>query len=232
MADSENRWLASLLQYVDPLFPSGAYAHSLGLEQMIELGVVTAPDDLAAYVREHVYPGARELDLPAARFAWTATSQAEYDDLGPLGGEVWAARLPLELREAGRAIGTRRMELLRKLHRWPALEALAEYCEHSPQAGQHVVVHGIQCACAGIPLRATLDSLIYQSVAAVLVASTKLLRMGQEKSQELLTQLLGDAATVVEASLVVARDNMGAFTPLLDIASARHEIAFSRLFIS
>jgi urease accessory protein UreF len=37
---------------------------------------------------------------------------------------------------------------------------------------------------------------------------------------------------ILSKSLDIQRGNAGFFNPLLDIASARHELAFSRLFIS
>ena len=49
----ENGWLAGLLQVSDPLFPTGAYAHSMGLEQWAASCDYQSADDLVHFFQSH-----------------------------------------------------------------------------------------------------------------------------------------------------------------------------------
>ena len=62
-------WLAQLLQTADPLFPIGSYAHSYGLEELVNAGIVTDPKGLQRYLRDIVGLNLQEFELPYLRFA-------------------------------------------------------------------------------------------------------------------------------------------------------------------
>src|SRR5580658_3942395 len=62
-------WLPFLLQTGDPLFPTGAYAHSLGLEEMVRLGVVRDEATLLDFFRGQIIPALARFELPHLRFA-------------------------------------------------------------------------------------------------------------------------------------------------------------------
>ena len=84
----------------------------------------------------------------------------------------------------------------------------------------------------GAPRAAVLGGVYYASLAAVLSAAMKLLRLGQNASQSLLTELLQEAPVIIAAAEQVPVTEIGWFNPWLDIAAARHEHADSRMFIS
>jgi urease accessory protein len=75
---------------------------------------------------------------------------------------------------------------------------------------------------------------IYQAVSNFCSASVKLLRLGELACQKIIHRCIGRERVqgLLSKSLDVQRANAGFFNPILDIASARHELAFSRLFIS
>jgi len=84
----------------------------------------------------------------------------------------------------------------------------------------------------GAPAVAVLSGVYYASVASLLSAAMKILRLGQNASQSLLTEALAAAPAVIGAAQAVPFDEIGWFNPWLDIAAARHETADSRMFIS
>ena len=63
-------------------------------------------------------------------------------------------------------------------------------------------------------------------------AALKLVRMGQLACQKILSEALAQTAEVVDKAKRISTEEMGWLCPALDISSARHETAFSRLFIS
>ena len=226
-------WLALLLQTSDALFPTGAYAHSLGLEEGVRLGMVKDEKSLLGYLQEHVAPGLIHLEMPYLRFACEATVRADWQTVARLDAEINAARLARETREAGAQLGTRRLRALRII--LPDSLPLAE-CDRLVAAGemtgQQAIIGGVQAAVAGIPVAVALGAYFYQSLAATAGASLKLIRIGQDAVQRVLRTASSRTPWAVARSLEVPREEAGWFNPLLEIASMRHEHAGERLFIS
>ena len=226
-------WLTLLLQTSDALFPTGAYAHSLGFEECVNLGLVRDEASLRMFLLEQVVPGLTEFELPFLRFAWEAAQAEDWKLLAELDAEVGAGKLARETREGSAQLGGRRLRSLRGI--LPEDRRLAA-CERMVQAGEmaghHVVVCGVQAVVGGWPLEAALLAYFYQSLAAVGGAALKIVRIGQEGMQRALFAANREAAAAVERSLAVAREEAGWFNPLLEIASMRHEHAAERLFIS
>jgi urease accessory protein len=79
---------------------------------------------------------------------------------------------------------------------------------------------------------AVLASIGYATLAALLAAAMKLLRLGQNGAQSLLTEALGAMPNIIAEAQRTPRDEIGWFNPWLDIAAARHENADARMFIS
>lgn len=223
-------WLPWMLQTADALFPTGAYAHSLGFEEAVRLGWVRDEGTLGQFLIEHVAAALATFELPYVRFACEAI---DLFTLAELDSEIGAAKLARETREASAQLGGRRLKALRNiLPADPLLAACAEAIAAGRMAGHQALICGVQAAVVGVPLEAALGAYYYQAVAAVGGASLKLIRIGQEGVQRALRAACREAGATVERSLRVTREEAGWFDPLLEIASMRHEHAGERLFIS
>ena len=230
-------WLPSLLQASDSLFPTGAYAHSGGLETLVELGVVRDAATLSTFLRGHVVPALERFELPYLRFARAAALLGDVDDLLALDREYGAARLPRETREASAHVGTRRLQTLLKVLPKDELSAdtatrFLTLVERGEAAGHAVIVCGVQAAWLRIPADAAGMAYFYGSVSGYCSAALKLIRIGQEGCQTALADALTLAERTVRAAGEVSREDAGWCDPLWEIAAARHERAFARLFIS
>ncbi len=232
MSDDALPWLPFLLQTSDALFPTGAYAHSLGFEEMVRLGVVTDTPTLADYLREQVVPALRAQELPYLRFAFEMARDGHLAGLRRIDLEISAWKLAPETRKASAQLGTRRLKALRIIHASPLLAAFETLIRTGAARGHHLCVCGLQGAIEGMPLPAVLAAYFYQSLAAVCGAALKLIRIGQEGIQRTLREAVRSAHDCIAASLEVERERAGWFNPLLEIASLRHARADERLFIS
>jgi urease accessory protein len=105
--------------------------------------------------------------------------------------------------------------------------ATAESWPHSPS-----VSAALEGRVLGAPLPAVLSGVTYSTIAALLSAAMKVLRLGQNASQSLLTEALGAAPAMIAAAEKAPFEEIGWFNPWLDIAAARHETAEARMFIS
>lgn len=223
-------WLPVLLQLSDAAFPTGSYAHSFGLEEIVRQGQVFDETSLCEFLQGHFIPALTHVDLPLVREARCAAMAKNRDDLIAIDRLAAALRVSRELREASLQTGRRRLAILIRLRPTPELELLDQISREDPLACHHPVVWG--ASCAGVPARASIEAYYYHSVSCLCTAAPKLIRIGQEGAQRVLSVCLRDADRRVTQALLISREAIGWFDPILDIASMRHELADERLFIS
>jgi urease accessory protein len=224
--------LLHVLQTSDALYPTGAYAHSHGLEGMVELGWVTDAASLENYLAESVLPQLIHAELPWVLLAHDAAARTDVRALLDLDQDCQAQRATRELRDASARLGGQRLRLAAVLTGHACLQQLVTELEAGSFTGQAPVVAGAVAACAGAGAQAAATAHAYQAVSGQLGASMKLMRLGQQAVQQIMTRLLPRLATASAEAAQVEREQIGWFAPVCDIASARHESAYTRLFIS
>lgn len=226
-------WLPALMQCADPLFPTGGYAHSMGLEQWAKQQSYRSAEDLSVFLLQHAGPALARMELPYLRLARQALASEDWETLMAIEQELDASKWSAELRTASAAQGRGRLRLLRKLY--PNCEQMDRYHARQQQRlvfGHHCVVTALQSILLEMPLAASLLAYAYQTLANYASAAIKLLRLSPESVQSALTQGIAAIPEWVEASMRVERDAVGWLAPAFDISSAQHATAFSRLFIS
>jgi urease accessory protein len=221
MITSSMLWL---LQANDSAYPSGAYAHSFGLEGAVQAGAVRDADDLGEFLRREIMPGLLSFELPWFARCHAMAAADDLDSLLLLDHELDAWKIPRELREASRSIGLRRLEMLASLH--PESPG-ANYLALQPP-GHQLAVAALEYARA--PRSEAACAVVYQALAGHVSASMKLIRIGQTSCQKLLHECLALVSPDIEQAL--SSQPATAFNPLLEIHSLRHARADARLFIS
>jgi urease accessory protein len=208
--------LLDLLQLADSSFPSGSYAHSLGLEALYVQGDV----ELEGYLRFVLCNGLARVELPVVREAFGARGSAEFEALD----ELMDVLLPVrELRQASRSIGR---GFLRAASRVCPVGVADAHFEH------HAVVFGAVLRAWNLDLNDGLAVYAWQAVRQQLSAAQRLGKIGQSTMQDLLHGLKPAVLEAVEASQSVPREEIGGFSPWLDLAGMAHEHHFSRLVLS
>lgn len=213
-----------LFQANDTAYPSGAYAHSFGLEELVESGVVLTPADLEKFLLKQILPALLTFEIPSFTRAHAAAVSGNATALLALDNELDAWRIPAELRDASRRIGSQRLDLLARLDPSPLV---AEYLALSPRS-HHLVVTALELS--GVPVGHAARAFAFQIIAGLAAASMKLMRIGQSSCQQIVRRVLIALGEKIDHSLSQPVD--GWFNPLLEIASLRHARANSRLFIS
>ena len=113
---TDTGWLLGLLQASDALYPTGSYAHSFGLEGLIDAGAICDRATLRTFLLNSVLPSLRNVDLPLAAHAWEALGARNWTAVGEVCVLAAALRAPRELRAAAEAIGRQRVEVLANVH--------------------------------------------------------------------------------------------------------------------
>jgi urease accessory protein len=196
------------------------------LEGLVQRGAVRSPDDLEAFVHLQVIPNLCALEVPLLREAHGAAARGDGDALRALDDGLDAWKLAAELRKASRQIGSRRLELVRKLARDLFLETYSlsgAPCHHLTACA---LEHRRQ------PFGFAAAAYGFQAVSGYAVAAMKLVRMGQERCQRIIRDAMVELAPRLERACAGPTRPPAWFNPALEIASMRHAVANERLFIS
>jgi urease accessory protein len=253
-------WLCGLLQLGDTFYPTGSYAHSFGLEGLVAENVVRDRESLRQFLLISVLPALRQSELPLVVQAWKALASVDgaisgstgradgpssaadnaehcpylsnWDKIGELCQLSSALKTAREARFAAENIGRQRVELAAKLRAHPLAVEFLRRAEEEHWPLSPAIAAALEARVLGAPIEAALATVYYAAIAGLLAAAMKLLRLGQNGCQTLLTEMMGLAPEIFLAAQNVPTDEIGWFNPWLDIAAARHETAAARLFIS
>jgi urease accessory protein len=226
-------WLGSLLQITDSAYPTGVFAHSGGLEGLVQLGQVETLAELERFLSETVFSGLEFCHLPVLRMSAAATQSRDAEALAHL-DEIAAAMLtPEELRLASSRSGRQRLELMETvMHLGKRFPGEWESMTAGLTSRQLPVIAGMEAGWLQIPVSAAMHAYAFGTLSGLLSASMKIMRLGQTSVQEMLYRLTARLPSLIVRSREIDLATLGFFTPVPDIASARHKHAASRLFLS
>ena len=228
-----NTWLPQLLQISDTMFPTGSYAHSYGLEGFVQDEMIKNNTDFQNFIYDIVIPSLENFELPTTTASYKATlPELNFEKIYEIDIIYGAMKPCREVREASARTGQQRLLLNLEISDetvWKELERIRLNREiHAYES----IILGIQGALNQMTLEDTLAFAYYQGLTSLINAAIKLVRIGQITCQKILSDALKQCSKVVNKSKDISIEKMGWICPAFDISSARHETAFSRLFIS
>lgn len=233
MVDRPAPRLLAMLLLADGRFPSGAHAHSLGLEAAAGAGLVRDLGDLAAWIDGNLATGWYLDAAVAVHAAGLAAAGAATEPWSRLDAEVTARMTSPQLRAASRQLGR---QLLRAASRtWPSA-ALAQLPDAHPDGPHVAVVQGAVGASAGLRPTEVAAVSLHGAVQLAASAATRLLGLDPYGVTALIADLGPRLAALCDDVVEVAPSDLtdlpAVGAPMLDVLLAHHAVADGRLFTS
>jgi urease accessory protein len=221
--------LYRLLAWLSPAFPVGAFSYSSGIEWAVEAGDIKDADTLKVWLSVILPEGGGFCDAVLFAHAHRATLSGDDGALRAV-AELAAAFAPSKERHLETtAQGNAFVEATRAA--WPcaALDRLKQIWD-GPVA--YPVAVAVAAAGHGIAVEPALAAYLQAVAANWVSAGVRLIPLGQSDGQRVLAALEPVVASTAQRALGFKLDDIGSAAFRADLASARHETQYTRLFRS
>lgn len=215
-------WLAS------PALPIGGFSYSECLESAVDSGRVTTEKEASLWLIDQLHLSLSRGDLAVVAQAIPAWQAQDMTRIKALNQWVLQTRESSELRAQAEQMGRSLLEWLRNhtTARAEPIEALAAMQPTYPLA------FALAASACAAPLRDCLLTYAFGWAENMVQAAIKSVPLGQSAGQRILSALTTEISTAVDHALTLADLERQAFSPMLAILSAQHEVQYSRLFRS
>ncbi len=222
---------ASLLQLMwlaSPALPIGGFSYSEGLEAAVDTARVTTESEAAAWLLDQLELSLARGDLAVLAQAIPAWQAADATRIAALNAWVLQTRESSELRAQTEQMGRSLLEWLRN-HTTATASQIGLLAELQPT---YPLAFALAASATGAPVREGLLAYAFGWAENMVQAAIKSVPLGQSAGQRILSALTAAIPAAIEHALSVPDSARQAFSPMLAILSAQHEVQYSRLFRS
>lgn len=216
--------LLRLMQLSSVSLPVGGYAFSQGMEYAIDTGWVKKEADVENWIAMQLTHSVARVDLPLLKRVMQAAETNDVAKLVEWNDLALACRETAELRLTDTAMGEALTRLMRNLG--------MKIPDTQSTDISFVTLFGCAAVEWGIKFDAAALGFSWAWLENQVAGATKLVPLGQTQSQRLLGALQPAIPPAIELANTLDDEQIGATLPAMAIASARHEIQYSRLFRS
>ncbi len=215
-------WLAS------PALPIGGFAYSECFEVAVDTGRVTTESEATGWLLDQLDLSLARSDLAVLAQAVAAWRGGDSVRIAVLNAWVLQTRESSELRAQSEQMGRSLLQWLRN-HTTATPEQIKLLVALQPT---YPVAFALAASATDAPLRDCLLTYAFGWAENMVQAAIKSVPLGQSAGQRILSALTAEIPTAVDHALALADSERQAFSPMLAILSAQHEMQYSRLFRS
>ena len=215
-------WLAS------PALPIGGFSYSECLEAAVDSARVATESEASDWLLDQLELSLARSDLAVLAQAIPAWQNADISRIAALNAWVLHTRESSELRAQTEQMGRSLLEWLRN-HTTATPEQIKLLADLQPT---YPMAFALAAASTQAPLRECLLAYAFGWAENMVQAAIKSVPLGQSAGQRILSTLAAQIPAAVETALTLPDEARQAFSPMLAILSARHEVQYSRLFRS
>jgi urease accessory protein len=215
----------ALLQAFDPLFPTGAYTMSGGMETYTQKGLVEDKADLVSYLKAQAYI------LPYGDLGVCAKT-AEGEDFIVMDSLCAAMKQPFEIRTGSEKLCVRFLKAQEALCDYPSLVAYRQAIRQEKCRGHYPVAVGLFIRDLSANLDEALELYCYSLLSQTVNHAVKLIPLGQSDGQAALFEALRLIPSAVQKARTAAVDELGVSGCGFDLRAMQHETLYGRLYIN
>ena len=225
---------ASLLQLIwlaSPALPVGGFSYSEGLESAIENAGIDSEAAVAEWLLDQLHITQARGDMALIAKAVGAWRRDDLGHIQELNDWVLHTRETSELRLQTEQMGRSMADWLRNQNLgdeavMPQVRALAALPPTYP------VAFALAASLTQAPVRDVLLAYAFGWAENMVQAALKSMQLGQSAGQRILARLADAIPTAADHAIGLTDSERQAFSPMLAILSAQHEVQYSRLFRS
>jgi urease accessory protein len=224
--------LLRLQSWLSPVFPTGSYSYSHGLEWAVEAGHVHDRESLVDWLDADLRYGSGRNEAIFFIEAWRCALDDNLAKLFEIAELAAAFRGTSEFALETSCQAAAGLATLRQV--WPdrILDWLSGALSEGEVQPASAVVLGVRSARQGIPAGQALAAFLQNYIANLVIAGVRLIPLGQIGGQ-LTIAALEDAVLATSAQAEKATiDDLGSAAFMVDLASMAHETQYTRLFRS
>lgn len=221
--------LLELMQLASPALPVGGFSYSEGLEAAVEAGLVSTEAQAGDWLLDQLRLSLARSDLPVLAQAVPAWHAMDLPRIQALNDWVAHTRESAELRQQTQQMGRSLLEWLKnrnspdaRIHQLAALRPAPTW----------PLAFALAATLSAAPLRECMLSFGFGWCENMVQAAMRSVPLGQSAAQRILARLIDALPQAVEQAAAIDDAQRQAFTPMLAILSAQHEVQYSRLFRS
>lgn len=219
------------LQVCDSGFPNGSFAHSFGLETLIEEGVVKDEDafrqTLGDWFRRQLIP----FEGLAAHIAWEYANSMDFGRLADLGELVVISTVATQTRQGMQNVGRRTITEVARMMPGGFVAEYANRVAVGEAKTTFAIALAVAAADMGIAHEEVVTAVLYSSLSTTIGTAVRTVPLGQTAGQRLLLEARGWLGEIPNYSGMTA-DDLSSAVPLWEIAQMNHEWHGGRLFMS
>jgi len=215
-------WLAS------PALPIGGFSYSECLEAAVESARVATEKEASDWLVDQLHSTLARADLAVIAQAIPAWQAQDPTRIAQLNAWVLQTRESSELRAQTEQMGRSLLDWLRN----HTTATAAQIDLLAAQQPTYPLAFALAASSTGAPLRDCLLACAFGWAENMVQAAIKSVPLGQSAGQRILSKLAAEIPAAVDHALTVTDDTRQAFSPMLAILSAQHEVQYSRLFRS
>jgi len=222
---------ASLLQLMwlaSPALPIGGFSYSECLESAVDAGLVATEREASDWLADQLQLSLARSELAVLAQAVPAWRAADHERIAALNAWVLQTRESAELRAQTEQMGRSLLEWLRN-HTTASAEQIQVLTALQPT---YPLAFALAAGSTAAPLRDCLLAYAFGWAENMMQAAVKAVPLGQSAGQRILSRLAADIPGAADHALSLTDETRQAFSPMLAILSAQHEVQYSRLFRS
>ena len=215
-------WLAS------PALPIGGFSYSEGFEAFVDAADSVTEVTASEWLVDQLHLTLARGDIAVVAKAVEAWRSNDIERLARLNRWVLQTRESSELRAQTEQMGRSLSEWLRN-HTTATIEQIDVLAGLQPT---FPVAFALAASTTQAALRDILLTYAFGWAENMVQAAIKSVPLGQSAGQRILSALTAEIPAAVDFAILLGDDERQAFSPMLAILSARHDVQYSRLFRS